>query len=212
VGDARLGREFLLSGGIVSGLLLCGALLGGCAPQVGSQCVLNTDCGTSGSLLCDNSQPGGYCTQFNCSENSCPNQAACVEFLASLPGCPYDDYRSPARTGRTFCLKHCQQDSDCRDMYICSNPTQAPWYGAILDDNQNERVCIVSPDQPLVSIDASGTNVCSPSGPKVPAIQVDDVGIGSADGSDDAVDSASDGDSEGEGGGVGAGEGSGEPP
>jgi hypothetical protein len=122
-------------------------VLSGCTPKIGDKCVLNTDCGSSGTLSCDTSTPGGYCTQFNCQANKCQNNAACVEFLASVPGCPYDDYQSPSRTGRSFCLKTCQKDSDCRQSegYVCSDPKIPPWSAQIIDDSQQERVCIVKP-------------------------------------------------------------------
>jgi hypothetical protein len=137
VGAVRLALALALGTGA--------AVLSGCTPKIGDKCVLNTDCGSSGTLSCDTSMPGGYCTQFNCQAGKCQNNAACVEFLASVPGCPYDDYQSPSRTGRTFCLKTCQKDSDCRqsDGYVCGNPKDPPWSAQILDDNQGERVCIV---------------------------------------------------------------------
>jgi hypothetical protein len=109
--------------------------------------VLSTDCSQQGTLLCDTSQPAGYCTQLNCSNGSCPNNAVCVEFQSSVPGCQYDDYQSPSRTGRTFCMAHCSSPSDCRqsDGYTCADPRLAPWNAAILDNNQSQSVCIVAP-------------------------------------------------------------------
>jgi len=160
--------------------LLASAALAGCAPKIGSKCVLNTDCGTSGTLVCDTSEPGGYCTEFNCTPNSCQDQAACVEFLASVPGCPYDDYRSPSRTGRLFCMEHCAHDSDCRDGYVCMDPRKPPWNAAITDNNQSQLVCIIAPDMPIAGVNVSlpDGSVCSPSGPPVPPI---DAGAGLAD-------------------------------
>lgn len=153
---------------------LASAALVGCSPQIGSKCVLNTDCGASGALVCDTSQVNGYCTQFNCTPNSCHNKAVCVEFLPSVPGCPYDDYRSPSRTGRTFCLEHCSHDSDCRqsDGYVCTDPRTPPWNAAITDDNQSQTVCILPPDTPIPGVNLSlpDGSVCSPSGPAVPPI------------------------------------------
>jgi hypothetical protein len=153
---------------------LASAALAGCAPQIGSKCVLNTDCGTSGALVCDTSQANGYCTQFNCTPNSCRNQAVCVEFLPMVPGCPYDDYRSPSRSSRNFCMEHCNHDSDCRqsDGYICDDPRKPPWNAAITDDNQSQLVCILPPDTPIPGVNVSlpDGSVCSPSGPFVPPI------------------------------------------
>src|SRR4051812_38010306 len=74
--------------------LLAAAVIGmlaGCTPSIGDKCVLSTDCSTRGDRLCDTSQPDGYCTQFNCSKNGCPDDSACVLFNANVPGCGYDD-------------------------------------------------------------------------------------------------------------------------
>jgi len=137
------GRERL----VVLALLFLGMAAAGCTPKIGDKCVLSTDCSQQGTLVCDTSQPSGYCTQLNCTNGSCPNDAVCVEFQASVPGCGYDDYQSPSRTGRSFCMAHCSEGSDCRQSegYICANPTSAPWHAAILDNNQGQSVCIVAP-------------------------------------------------------------------
>ena len=121
----------------------------GCTPSIGDKCVLSTDCSLRGDRLCDTSEPGGYCTIFNCRGDLCPDTAACVLFNANVQGCGYDD-RSVSRTGRTFCMAQCTSNSDCRGGYICSDPRQAPWNAIILDDNQLQRVCIVPPDNGLV--------------------------------------------------------------
>lgn len=150
--------------------------LAGCSPKVGDHCVLNTDCGSSGTLVCDTSLPNGYCTQFNCTANACQDSAACVVFEPAVPGCPYDDYRSPARTARTFCLAACNSDSDCRqsDGYVCDDPRGPPWNAAILDDNQGQHVCVpaFSPSAVAPGYGDSGLpegSVCSSSGPQLDA-------------------------------------------
>src|SRR4051794_40702327 len=51
------------------------AVLAACTPSIGDKCVLSTDCSTRGDRLCDTAQPDGYCTQFNCAKNSCPDEA-----------------------------------------------------------------------------------------------------------------------------------------
>jgi hypothetical protein len=95
----------------------------------------------------------------------------------SVPGCPYDDYQSPPRTGRTMCLARCTQDSDCRtsDGYVCRDPRQAPWSALIVDDDQSQRVCIVSPDYPYGADQSPNASfvdagVCSSNTPVVPPI------------------------------------------
>jgi hypothetical protein len=149
--------------------------LSGCTPHIGAKCTLNTDCSLQGSLVCDTSEPNGYCTFFNCVPDSCQNKAACVMMNASVPGCPYDDYDSPARTGRSMCLEQCHKDSDCRtsDGYICADPREPPWNGIILDDDQSQLVCVVAPDYydggPAATFADAG--VCQAMGPAVPSIE-----------------------------------------
>ncbi len=154
-----------------------GAFLAGCTPQIGDHCNLNTDCSLQGTLVCDNSQINGYCTSFNCSPNTCTDNAACVMFYSSVPGCGYDGYQSPSRTYRTLCLKACNSNSDCRtgEGYECANPQGPPWNGVIIDDVQNRNVCMVIPpaldggafDNPYVDAQAP---VCMPAGPVVAPI------------------------------------------
>jgi hypothetical protein len=118
----------------------------GCTPRIGDKCVLSTDCDVSGGRVCDTSQPNGYCTILNCTNGSCPDEAVCVTFQSAVPGCTYDDYQSPSRTARSFCMKSCSSASKCResDGYVCSDPTDSPWNAAILDNNQNQKVCIIA--------------------------------------------------------------------
>lgn len=73
----------------------------GCAPLVGDECSTNSDCGTN--LVCDSSQPSGYCTRSPCTPNSCPEEAVCVEF--------------PDES--TWCMARCEASGDCRDGYTC---------------------------------------------------------------------------------------------
>lgn len=166
-------------------LLVAALLLGGCTPQVGDNCVLSTDCSTRGDRLCDTSQPGGYCTQFNCSRNSCPDEAACVLFNAAVPGCGYDDRAGQygSRVARSFCVATCSGDGDCRAGYVCSDPKAAPWNGLIQDDDQSKRTCLVVASDPFADGGAGPLDggadggfsvepprVCGVVGPDVPAI------------------------------------------
>lgn len=181
----------------VFALVLCAA---GCSPKVGDHCQLNTDCGSSGTLVCDTSYPNGYCTQFNCTPDVCQNEAACVEIYPSVSGCPYDDYHSPSRTGRTFCLAQCNSDSDCRtgDGYVCRDPRTFPYSAAIIDDVQTQRVCVpgasyAEPPEGGLEGGLPEGSVCSVSGPPVPALDaavvlsVDSAVDSAADGQDDAT-------------------------
>jgi len=187
-------------------LALLALAASGCTPSIGDKCSLSTDCSLRGDRLCDTSQPGGYCTVFNCGANSCPDQAACVLFNPSIQGCGYND-RSPSRTGRSFCLAKCGSDGDCRAGYTCSDPRGAPWSAIILDDDQSKLVCIAPPIGGVSSDDGgfsseSDAAVCGPSNPPVPGIdasppaEIDasmtDAGVDAADAADAADAGGSD--------------------
>lgn len=149
-----------------------------CTPSIGDQCVLSTDCSTRGDRLCDTSQPSGYCTQFNCSNNSCPDKAACVLFNAAIQGCGFDDRAGQygSRAARAFCVGACTSTTDCRSGYLCADPRSAPWNGHVLDDNKDKKTCLVipadyDPDAGSAVISSQvPAPVCSPVGPKVPPI------------------------------------------
>ena len=152
-------------------LVLAVLALAGCTPSIGDKCVLSTDCSIRGDRLCDTSQPDGYCTIFNCQGNLCPNNAACVQFYSSVPGCGFNDRNTPSRTGQTFCMAQCNGNSDCRTGYVCADPRQQPWNALILDDNQAELVCIVPPDSNgATNASVPDAAVCQANGPMVPPI------------------------------------------
>ncbi len=166
----------------------------GCQPQIGDRCNLNTDCSSSGTRQCDNSMPGGYCTMFNCGPNTCPDQSACYLFNADVQGCTYSD-RDPSRTARSFCMKDCAHDSDCRTGYQCADAREAPWNAILLDDNQNQHVCIPIADDAFYdagTIPTSDLPICQAAPdidaafPAPPAIDsgVTDAGADAADASD----------------------------
>ena len=120
--------------------------LGGCEPEIGDACDLGTDCSDSGDRICDDTVPGGYCTIVNCEPDSCPEEAACVGFRqapSSLAECADPN---ELRTLRTFCMRRCSSDGDCRSGYECvdvgeeGNP-----YDAILTDRESShsKMCLV---------------------------------------------------------------------
>lgn len=154
-------------------LALAAAWLSGCTPHIGDHCNLNTDCSLQGTRVCDNAQPNGYCTVFNCAPNTCPDNAACVMLYPEVPGCSYDGYSTPSRTQRTMCLAWCTKDSDCRsgEGYECRDPRTGPWDALIIDDNQNKMVCLPRPTV-ISSTDAGDGEapVCMPEGPVVTPI------------------------------------------
>jgi hypothetical protein len=145
-------------------------LVTGCTPSVGDACVLSTDCGSTGTLVCDTSQYAGYCTQLNCMGNFCPNNAACILFNPGEPGCAYNDRVGPSRDAVAFCMATCASNADCRVGYICVLPTEAPWNAANLDNNPNEHVCIALPTNNMVGGDSAPPHkpdaaVCQSVGP-----------------------------------------------
>jgi len=85
------------------------ALCGGCSAEIGDECSANVDCSTNGDRACDTSAPGGYCTILDCRANSCPEEAMCVAWDEGV-------------AERTFCMRHCGSDSDCRGGYQCFKP------------------------------------------------------------------------------------------
>jgi hypothetical protein len=112
-------------------------VLAACAPQVGKSCSLSTDCSQLGDRLCDTTQPGGYCTVFNCEPDQCPS-STCVAFNPTLdPSCGVAaDGRWP-RYEQSFCLAACNSEGDCRTQYDCvdlSDPTKQIQRGAQVVD------------------------------------------------------------------------------
>jgi hypothetical protein len=150
--------------------------LAACTPEIGDKCILSTDCSARSDRVCDTSQPNGYCTQ-NCQGDSCPDKAACVLYSTSIPGCGFDDRagRFGSRVARAFCSARCFSNSDCRtdEGYICADPKAFPWNAIILDDVQDQTVCLVYPSEGLDGgVDASTNKapVCGPTAPQTPPI------------------------------------------
>ena len=138
------------------------ALAAGCSPKIGDKCTVSTDCSATGDRLCDITEPGGYCTVFNCEPDGCPDDAACINFgstlsvgdpnQVSLPGqdvdggvlagCRASQGNSPYQ--RSFCLASCESDGDCRGGYRCVEPETVG--GVKVDYNRSNRVCAVPRD------------------------------------------------------------------
>lgn len=159
-------------------------ILAGCTPSIGDKCVLSTDCSTRGDRLCDTSQPDGYCTQFNCSKNGCPDDAACVLFNANVPGCGYDDRSGGygSRVARSFCVAKCSTNDDCRAGYVCVPPQASPWNGLVLDDNQFRLNCMAAPLGFDPDAGEAGAAIMSP-GPPAPVCNVVGPDVGKIDAS-----------------------------
>lgn len=128
-------------------ICLCIVIATGCQPEIGDSCNVSDDCSQQGDRLCDTTQPGGYCTQFNCEPGSCPDEAICVAFTrASLEHLACNTGSSGLAGRRTFCLRSCRKQSDCRKGYECGDVGERgnPW-GATLVETRSvrPRVCVV---------------------------------------------------------------------
>ena len=149
-------------------LLLSLSALAGCAPKIGDACSVSTDCSATGGRLCDSTQPGGYCTLFNCEPGSCPSEAICVAFKAhpsQAAACV--DPQGSARLERTFCMAKCSKNNDCRAGYACidMNVRNNPFAAVVVEHGADKgqvdgRVCAVPLSGAPVSADAD-TAVCT---------------------------------------------------
>jgi hypothetical protein len=113
--------------------------------------------------LCDITQPGGYCTVFNCEPGSCPEDSACINFGSTLSSvgsgeCSLGQGTSPYQ--RSFCMASCASDGDCRGGYSCLNlKGDVPnVLGAELAEPSGDgKVCAVTPHQaPELTAGTSG--------------------------------------------------------
>ena len=103
-------------------ILVFSALGVACQPKIGDDCQTSVDCSQGEERLCDITQPGGYCTIFNCEPDNCPEESACIAFgakLSTVPGCA--DGNDLSRLERTFCMVTCGSDKDCRGGYVCAD-------------------------------------------------------------------------------------------
>jgi hypothetical protein len=150
---------------LASALLLSLASTLGCVPEIGDPCNTSLDCSQQGDRLCDTTQPGGYCTIFNCEPDKCPqDEAACVAFDHELdPACKSADDAEWARFQRTFCMKWCDDNSDCRDDYECVKPQDRSAVIIDVEPQDQEKICVT---KALLSADPGAGDpipaVCEP--------------------------------------------------
>ena len=139
----------------------------GCLPKIGDDCQNDADCSQVGDRVCDTTQVGGYCTQFNCTPESCPkDEGICVTFGAApslVTGCA--DEGRPSPFARSFCMKPCTKDKDCRDGYLCIDLAEDdPWAAEVIQKPPSStKVCLVPETAGNVDVDLlSGVseNVC----------------------------------------------------
>lgn len=88
---------------VLSLALVAAATASGCAPRIGDGCYSQTNCSINGDRVCDITQPGGYCTVFDCSPDTCPDDSVCVRFEPDT-----------SRLSRNVCMRRCSGDGDCR--------------------------------------------------------------------------------------------------
>jgi hypothetical protein len=150
------------SAGLRGAFGLCALLLTACPPRIGDDCQTSADCSAQENRLCDITQPGGYCTVFNCEPDGCSDEGVCVAFSARasvVPGC--EDPNRLSRFARSFCLANCESDEDCRTDYVCADMKDPnnPW-GAVVVDDGSGKVCAVPMSGSPVPSDRSN-QVCT---------------------------------------------------
>ncbi|MDJ0764653.1 MAG: hypothetical protein QNJ97_16865 [Myxococcota bacterium] len=136
-------------------IYICFGFLMACGAEIGDECTLDYDCSQNLERNCDRSQPGGYCLIVGCDPDECPEEAVCVEFTAPCPQVnddpnddnPIDDCDliEPNR-GRSYCLRHCSSNGDCRSKYQCvtvGGEVPAVKWAEIVDfKTKKSKVCV----------------------------------------------------------------------
>ncbi len=124
-------------------------LFAGCAKEIGDACQYDVNCSPNMDRNCDRTQPGGYCLIIGCGPDECPGEAVCVEFTTPCPEDMEPDYChliEPNR-GRTYCLRHCKSDGDCRKKYECLEPESPNLEAAIIDfETTRDKICVPESD------------------------------------------------------------------
>jgi uncharacterized membrane protein YgcG len=166
----------------------------GCKPKIGDKCTVSTDCSQLGDRLCDTTQPDGYCTVFNCEPDTCPTDGdgVCVAFFPQLdPACGMSSSGSWPRFERTFCMRGCEDDSDCRADYVCAAPSDRN--AQIVDTvPAAQKVCIPAAGLPLPQSTARPA-ICDPGPADASVPPAWDGGATSAGGSGGATSSGGSG-------------------
>lgn len=151
--------------GYFLGVIAVALGLCGCQPEIGDSCQATSDCTDGTDRICDATQPGGYCTIFNCEPDTCPEEAVCVAYrLAPAAVAECNDTQDSARLQRSFCMKTCNEQSDCRPGYVCMDLNGAPreenpWAAEVVE-NYGALVCVL-PYSGALPEDEHETEVCS---------------------------------------------------
>jgi hypothetical protein len=118
----------------------------GCQAKIGDKCAIGIDCSQTGGRVCDTSLPGGYCTVPNCEPDICPEEAACIAFVLAPSTASACAATSDSREIRSFCMRSCTSNEDCRAGYVCDdlNLDGNPWGAKRIDRGSRDgRVCTV---------------------------------------------------------------------
>ena len=173
--------------------LLAAGALWSCQPNIGDSCANASDCSQQGERTCDTTFPGGYCTKFGCSADSCPSEAACIGFqslVSTAPECANLQVRP--RLQRAACMFSCKKDQDCRGGYVCVDMAQPnPWGALLIDRSGSGKVCSLQP--PPDAVGEAGVCQSRPAPPVLPTLPLppsSDAGA-SADAATDAATDAS---------------------
>jgi len=168
-------------------VLLAAWVLWSCQPEIGDSCANASDCSQQGERTCDTTLPGGYCTKFGCSADSCPSEAACIGYqtLVSIaPECASLQVRP--RLQRTACMLSCAKDGDCRSGYVCVDMAQTnPWGALLIDRRGSGKVCTLPP--PAAAVGETGVCQSQPAPaerPPVPTLPSLDAGADAASDAD----------------------------
>ncbi len=145
-------------------LPLLAALSAGCQPKIGDSCTQNTDCSADGTRFCEPNMPDGYCTIFNCEPNTCPDEAVCVAYQSVLSTKPECADQLDQRLERTFCMRNCSSNGDCRAGYACIDlGVPNPWGAVVVDGySPNTKVCTVALTALASEPEPGSAEVCSP--------------------------------------------------
>ncbi len=140
-----------------------------CTKEIGDGCTTSSECATEdANRICITQLlegfPGGYCTIFNCEPNSCPSESVCIGFRTSLANAEQCEGGSEStRLQRSYCMRTCSSDGDCRSGYACVDVDEDnPWGATVLErDDRRERskICTVAYSEPDQSEDRSA-DVC----------------------------------------------------
>jgi hypothetical protein len=108
-----------------------------CAPKLGDECSRAVDCSANGDRVCDEAQPGGYCTISNCEPGTCGDEGLCVRFRPNEP-----------RLSSQWCMAKCGSSCD-RDEYACVSTSELdkPDWGKLKADvldpgRENGKFCV----------------------------------------------------------------------